>query len=620
MGSLLRGESAPADETDVDREIAHNLWKHHRMLPPRSRFKHHWDYVMVILVLYNIVLTPMQFGFARGHAFIDSAAVLLVVDVVIWFLFVVDLVVNFRTSFYDEDHQIVLSKAVVAKRYWNGWFMWDLVATLPYHLVGAIVTVGQSDSNRVLIVGLCKIPVCSRLLRLSHKLDELTSVGYFRVVLQMFGFMMVAHWVACLWWMIGESHYAVEESDGQTFTSWLRRVPHGSTELFPDVSKTPFAQQYMSSMYWSLTTLMKTPWVGPDTVAEKVYASFMVVVGATLFAMLLGSVTAMINTYNKRHSELRDQLTTLHTFATFRRVPAGLQRKMFAYVDAYWNMTAGLDNSSILNQLPPRLRTSVLLAMHGSLLNDCAILRNCSEACATTLLLKAKPQVILQKEDLLVPGQLCAELYILITGSLQITLPLAADDDRALEHGATDDADGRASAASFTRSTGSKSTSAALKGNRLRFRPVEKPGQIVGLSEPFQQPTTYPFRVAALKSSQMIFITRQDLADVLSIFHGPDADAVCHVLRNDFLVCFETLKPRGRPKHGSVEAEGAVSLHNSGLAVKRARELAELRTKLTDLDRRLEGCMGSIGTVQSQTARLTQLQETLNALVQAHTT
>merc|ERR1719473_996692 len=145
--------------------------------------------------------------------------------------------------------------------------------------------------------------------------------------------------------MIGEATYGVVTTQG---TSWLDRVPHGSTPLSIDVAVTPFTQQYMSSMYWSLTTLMKTPWVGPDTVAEKIYACLMVVLGATLFAMLLGNVTAMINTYNKRHSELRDQLTTLHTFATFRRVPAGLQRRMFAYVDAYWNMTAGLDNTSIL--------------------------------------------------------------------------------------------------------------------------------------------------------------------------------------------------------------------------------------------------------------------------------
>ena len=302
----------------------------------------------------------------------------------------------------------------------------------------------------MLTIAICKIPICMRLLRLAPKLDELSSVGYFRVVVQMFEFIMVRCSLRCDWdhsalslnrlmagGTLGGMHLvddrrivvrcvfemcevrvvflalaltsvcALSDStnmQGFDGASWLRRVPAGSTPLDRNVSVTPFTQQYMSSMYWSLTTLMKTPWVGPDTVAEKIYASLMVVLGATLFAMLLGNVTAMINTYNKRHSELRDQLTTLHTFATFRRVPAGLQRKMFAYVDAYWNMTAGLDHASILNTLPPRLRGSVLLAIHGSLLRECPMLRQCSEECAKTLLLKAKPQVTLQKEDLLVRG------------------------------------------------------------------------------------------------------------------------------------------------------------------------------------------------------------------------
>ena len=48
------------------------------------------------------------------------------------------MLINFRTSFYDEDHQIVLSAAVVAKRYSEGWFVWDLIASLPCHLIGAV--------------------------------------------------------------------------------------------------------------------------------------------------------------------------------------------------------------------------------------------------------------------------------------------------------------------------------------------------------------------------------------------------------------------------------------------------------------------------------------------------
>ena len=167
-----------------------------------------------------------------------------------------------------------------------------------------------------------------------------------------------------------------------------------------------------------------------------------------------------------------------------------------------------------------------------------------------------------------------------------------------------------------SRITSSKTPQAALKGDRLRFRVVEKPGQIVGLSEPFQPPSTYPFRVAALKTSQMVFIPRQDLVDVLSVFHGPDADAVCQVLRSDFLICWETLKPRGRDKSA---LEGSKYI-DAGLAAKQARELADLREKLIMFDRRLDGCLESLSTVQAQTSLLPQMQAALKALVEAHGT
>ena len=61
--------------------------------------------------------------------------------------------------------------------------------------------------------------------------------------------------------------------------SWLRRVP-GQTLT----ATSSLEHQYLSAMYWSLTTLMKTPWVGPDTVGEKIFASVAVVMGAILFA------------------------------------------------------------------------------------------------------------------------------------------------------------------------------------------------------------------------------------------------------------------------------------------------------------------------------------------------
>ena len=51
-----------------------------------------------------------------------------------------------------------------------------------------------------------------------------------------------------------------------------------------------FVQQYFSSLYWSLTMLMKTAYIGPDTVTEKYLACILVLLGAFVFAMIMGTV------------------------------------------------------------------------------------------------------------------------------------------------------------------------------------------------------------------------------------------------------------------------------------------------------------------------------------------
>lgn len=251
----------------------------------------------------------------------------------------------------------------------------------------------------------------------------------------------------------------------------------------------------------------------------------------------------------------------------------------------------------------------------------------------------------------MVPGQLCTEVFILITGSLQVTLPstsvaaggaVGAEDSLAegssvsgpnsLMPCSRTTAKARSTMTECSQGGGARTTqgprstttgrggaAAALKGERLRFRVVEKPGHIVGLSEPFQPPAIYPFHVSALKTSQMVSLTRQHIADVLSVFHGCDADAVCHVLRSDFLMCWETLKPRG--DRGSITTGEAAIFRSAdaGLAAKQAQELGYLRDKVSAFEGRLDECIAGLSAVQAQTSVLPQMKEALRALVDAHT-
>ena len=65
------------------------------------------------------------------------------------------------------------------------------------------------------------------------------------------------------------------------------------------------AQQYLSAMYWSLTALMKTAYVGPDTSLEKSVACVLVLLGAFVFAVIMGMVVQVIKSVEAKGAALR---------------------------------------------------------------------------------------------------------------------------------------------------------------------------------------------------------------------------------------------------------------------------------------------------------------------------
>ena len=149
----------------------------------------------------------------------------------------------------------------------------------------------------------------------------------------------------------------------------------------------------MSSLYWSLTTLIKTPWVHPDTILEKVWASIIVVVGAIMFAAILGNITAMINSFDKSNAQLRDIMSTLHRLIGKYDVPAKLQKRVFMYVQTQWSTTKGLDNQRILSKLPPALRGDILEAINDDLVKMSPIFQKVSHECVRVMLSKLRSEV-----------------------------------------------------------------------------------------------------------------------------------------------------------------------------------------------------------------------------------
>ena len=136
------------------------------MLTPDSKFKHNWDNMMLLFVLY---IDDGAAQLARSTTALrhDAHAVL---DYLIDALFIVDIVINFRTTHYDDEHQIVLDARVVAKRYARGYFPLDLIASFPYELF----FLATGESMEIDIFGVFKMPRLLRLPRAFRRLEQMS--------------------------------------------------------------------------------------------------------------------------------------------------------------------------------------------------------------------------------------------------------------------------------------------------------------------------------------------------------------------------------------------------------------------------------------------------------------
>jgi hypothetical protein len=114
------------------------------ILSPDSNERRVWDLWMVALLGYVAITVPLRLGFdvptePREVGFWFEA----LVDA----NFVADIVLNFRTAFIDPDGFTVYDPRRIARHYGSGWFLVDLMSSLPLPYLQLAANKGSVEST-----------------------------------------------------------------------------------------------------------------------------------------------------------------------------------------------------------------------------------------------------------------------------------------------------------------------------------------------------------------------------------------------------------------------------------------------------------------------------------------
>ncbi|XP_060112229.1 potassium voltage-gated channel subfamily H member 6 [Heteronotia binoei] len=389
-----------------------------------SPFKAVWDWLILLLVIYTAVFTPYSAAFLLNEEQEEkrldcsySCDPLNIIDLIVDIMFIVDIIINFRTTYVNVNDEVVSHPAKIAIHYFKGWFLIDMVAAIPFDLL--IFHTGSDETTT--LIGLLKTARLLRLVRVARKLDRYSEYGAAVLFLLMCTFALIAHWLACIWYAIGN----VERPYMEHKIGWLDNLGDqiGKRYNDSDVSSGPsIKDKYVTALYFTFSSLTSVGFgnVSPNTNSEKIFSICVMLIGSLMYASIFGNVSAIIQRLYSGTARYHTQMLRVKEFIRFHQIPNPLRQRLEEYFQHAWSYTNGIDMNAVLKGFPDCLQADICLHLNRTLLQNCKAFRGASKGCLRALAMKFKTTHAPPGDTLVHYGDVLTTLYFISRGSIEI--------------------------------------------------------------------------------------------------------------------------------------------------------------------------------------------------------
>ena len=184
-------------------------------------------------------------------------------------------------------------------------------------------------------------------------------------------------------------------------------------------------QRYLDSFYWAVMTVTTVGYgdITPQTGAQKLYAIGVMLLGAGVYAFLIGNIASMLNNLDPLRSAHLQQRERLSAFMHYRALPRPLQQRVQDYFDHLWEQRAVSDEDATLAELPPALREAVALHLRRDLVRHVPLFRDAPDAFVRDVALRMTSFVCLPGDTVVRAGDRGHEMYFLSRGTVEATAP-----------------------------------------------------------------------------------------------------------------------------------------------------------------------------------------------------